>query len=191
MDKLLYGVGLNDYDGKVNINGKISKFYKVWQSMLSRCYDFKYHSRYPAYIDCSVCKEWHSLTAFKKWFDENYIEGYELDKNILIEGNRIYSPETCCFVPKEINRLFENKSKKLYCNRQLPIGIQFDKHRGKYLAEITVKGKRKHIGRFDTIDEAYECREIERKYLISKLIEEYYGSNKITRKVYEAIKNRI
>lgn len=103
----------------------------------------------------------------------------------------MYSPETCCFVPKEINRLFENKSKKLYCNRQLHIGIQFDKHRGKYLAEITVKGKRKHIGRFDTIDEAYECREIERKYLISKLIEEYYGSNKITRKVYEAIKNRI
>lgn len=57
MDKLLYGVGLNDYDGKINVNGKILKFYKVWQSMLSRCYDFKYHSRYPAYIGCSVCKE--------------------------------------------------------------------------------------------------------------------------------------
>lgn len=191
MDKLLYGVGLNDYDSKINVNGKILKFYKVWQSMLSRCYDFKCHSRYPAYIGCSVCKEWHSLTAFKKWFDENYIEGYELDKDILVEGNRIYSPETCCFVPKEINRLFENRSKRLYYDKQLPIGIQFDKYRGKYLAEITINGKRKYVGRFNTINEAYECREIEKRYLISKFIEEYYRSNKITKKVYEAIKNRI
>ena len=132
-----------------------------------------------------------ALQHLKKWFDENYIEGYELDKDILVEGNRIYSPETCCFVPKEINRLFENKSKRLYYNKQLPIGIRFDKYRGKYLAEITINGKRKYVGRFNTINEAYECREIEKRYLISKFIEEYYRSNKITKKVYEAIKNRI
>ena len=118
--KLLYNVGINDYIGKVNINGKIEKFYKVWQSMLSRCYDPKYHNRNPAYIGCKVCKEWYSLTAFKKWFDKNYIEDYELDKDILIEGNKLYSPDTCCFVPKEINRLFENKPKRYDYNECLP-----------------------------------------------------------------------
>ena len=97
MDKLLYGVGLNDYDGKINVNGKILKFYKVWQSMLSRCYDFKYHSRYPAYIGCSVCKEWHSLTAFKKWFDENYIEGYEF---LLKEIEYIHQKHVALYLKK-------------------------------------------------------------------------------------------
>lgn len=61
---------------------KYLNFIKFGRVCFSRCYDFKYHSRYPAYIGCSVCKERHSLTAFKKWLDENYIEGYELDKDI-------------------------------------------------------------------------------------------------------------
>lgn len=107
-----YGVGINDCIGESSANGKEKKFYKVWQSMIARCYDPKYHARSPAYIGCEVCKEWHKLSAFKKWFDENYIEGYELD--------------TCCFVPKEINRLFENKPKRYDYNECLPTGVQFD-----------------------------------------------------------------
>ena len=74
---------------------KYLNFIKFGRVCFSRCYDFKYHSRYPAYIGLQRMQyaksgiDLHRLTAFKKWFDENYIEGYDLDKDILVEGNRI------------------------------------------------------------------------------------------------------
>ena len=151
----------------------------------------KYHARSPAYIGCEVCKEWHKLSAFKKWFDENYIEGYELDKDILIEGNKLYSPATCCFVPKEINRLFENKRKFLRYNNDLPIGVQYDKFRDKYLVSISIAKKKKYIGRFDTIEEAYIKYMLERNRLIFNLVEEYYKNGKISKRIYDAIKYRL
>ena len=81
--QLIFGIGVNDYDGHVRINGKIIKSYDVWHSMIERCYSKKSHKKRPTYIGCKVHKEWLYFSNFKKWFDENYIEGYELDKDIL------------------------------------------------------------------------------------------------------------
>ena len=95
MYSLVSGVGIND----IEINTK-DKCYKVWHSMMNRCYSKKYHSKFPTYQNCSVCNEWTYLSNFKRWFDENYVDGYVLDKDILVKGNKVYSPETCCFVPE-------------------------------------------------------------------------------------------
>ena len=102
--KLIFNNGINDYDDITYRNGRDIKSYSVWHSMLQRCYDDKYHIKHPTYEGCTVCDEWLYFSNFKKWFDENYIEGTQLDKDIFSK-NKVYSPETCCFVPREINVL--------------------------------------------------------------------------------------
>ena len=96
-------------------NGVKIESYKVWYAMLQRCYSECYKNK-PTYIDCSVCEEWLCYENFKKWYDKNYYrvenEIMNLDKDILVKGNKIYSPETCCFVPKRLNVLFVNTTNK-------------------------------------------------------------------------------
>ena len=100
----VYGVGICDSNSMEN--GQKSRCYSVWREMLRRCYDSKYHERKPTYIDCSVHQDWHFFSNFKEFYDTNYREGYELDKDLLVPGNKIYSKDNCRFVPKIINCLF-------------------------------------------------------------------------------------
>ena len=109
-EKRYYGVGyLGEGKYKMSENRKLTKCYKAWYHMLQRCYDHKLHERYPTYKDCKVSEEWHNFQNFGKWFDDNYyeIEGetMTLDKDILTKHNKIYSPETCIFVPQK-NKCF-------------------------------------------------------------------------------------
>lgn len=104
-DKLfpsLFGVGVfGDGDRKGVVNGKTTKEYMFWHGMHRRCYDPKYHEIYPSYIDCEVREEWQNFQVFCDWYDKNKPteQGrWELDKDILVEGNRIYSPDACVFV---------------------------------------------------------------------------------------------
>ena len=83
---------------KSSIKGRHTKTYKTWMGMLSRCYCHKHQERQPTYKGCSVSPIWHNFQNFAKWFDNNYIDGLELDKDIKVKGNRIYSPNTCLFV---------------------------------------------------------------------------------------------
>ena len=89
-------VGNGKYRSRVN--GKAVKAYRTWGSMIERCYSKKCQAKHPTYIGCSVVEEWHNYQNFAKWFDENYIDGCELDKDIKIKGNKVYSPSTCIFV---------------------------------------------------------------------------------------------
>jgi len=106
-DKLMpnvQGVGfIGDGEHKAVVNGKPTKTYDTWHSMMTRCYCPKYQIKQPTYIDCTVDPIWHNFQNFAKWFDENYIEGYELDKDIKIYGNKIYSPDNCLFVSHKEN----------------------------------------------------------------------------------------
>ena len=110
-----YNVGFIGYTTTKN-EGKDKKSYKVWNSMLERCYSNKSLIHNPTYKDCTVCDEWLCFENFEKWYNENYYEVDDeimnLDKDILVKGNKIYSPETCCFVPKRINILFVNTTNK-------------------------------------------------------------------------------
>ena len=124
-DKTVYNVGYLG-EGKYKTRDKKghTRTYITWQSMLRRCYDAYYINRENSYIDCFVCDEWLNFQNFAKWYEENYYEcnneRMELDKDILIKGNKIYSPTTCIFVPQRINRLFTKSNK----NRgEYPIGV--------------------------------------------------------------------
>ena len=97
------GIGINDYSGRVIIDNKAILSYQTWKDMIIRCYGNKKNG----YKDCKVCDEWLKFSNFKRWFDENYIEGYVLDKDIINFGNKEYSPKNCIFVPKDINIVFK------------------------------------------------------------------------------------
>ena len=88
---------------KVSINCKLTKQYRVWVHMLERCYCPKRLDKYPTYIGCTVSDEWHNFQVFAAWFDDNYIDGYHLDKDIKIKGNKCYSPDACSFVTAKEN----------------------------------------------------------------------------------------
>jgi hypothetical protein len=101
---MVYNVG---YVLKENTreNGKQLKSYDYWRGMIRRCYSEKYHITHPTYRNCTVCDEWKCYDNFKEWFKINYYEIHNestaLDKDILIKGNKVYSPDTCVFVPKK------------------------------------------------------------------------------------------
>ena len=78
--------------------------------MLIRCYNKKDLEKNPTYKNTTVCIEWCNFQNFAQWFEKNYIDDWALDKDILVKGNKVYSPETCCFVPREINEVFKNST---------------------------------------------------------------------------------
>lgn len=169
--------GIIDVKGATN-----DKSYRKWKSMLNRCYSVYYHKNKPTYIDCKVCDEWHIFSNFKKWFDANYIEGCHLDKDILVKGNKLYSPDTCCFIPAQINSLFTKRNKD---RGTLPIGVAL--HDSKYQAHFCGRGKLNHLGTFDTPEEAFYAYKKAKEQYIKELAEKYFQEGKITEKVYNAL----
>ena len=106
----VYGIG---YLGIGSYRKKTHKLlYRKWSDMLMRCYSEKYLTKYPTYKGCSVCKEWLNFQTFAAWGEVNWIEGYDLDKDIKVEGNRIYSPESCMFVSREDNMKHANDKRE-------------------------------------------------------------------------------
>ena len=104
MHKSVHGVGfIGQGNTKRAIKGKATKAYITWSDMLQRCYSEKEQARKPCYKGCSVHRDWHNFQVFAEWFDRNYIEGYQLDKDIKIEGNRVYSADACLFVSGKEN----------------------------------------------------------------------------------------
>lgn len=180
--RLKYGVGIIDYEH----NATELKSFSVWCNILQRCYDNNLATRYPTYQNCKVCDEWLLLSNFDKWYNENYVEGYDLDKDILSgKDNKIYSPETCCFVPREINSLLTRRNSKrgIY-----PIGVS-RKTKGKYSSTLQKDGKSYHIGCFDSIEDAFIAYKRAKESHIKKVATKYFKEGKISEKVYNALMN--
>ena len=106
----VFGVGYVGIGSeRSGLKGVKEKPYECWHSMMSRCYSEVVHSKFPTYKDCTVCEEWHNFQNFAAWYKDNYPNdgaSYELDKDILLTGNRIYSPEACKFVTSKENSSF-------------------------------------------------------------------------------------
>lgn len=156
--------------------------YATWLQMLTRCYSKTYIKRFPTYKSCRVCKEWLLFSNFKKWFDENYVDGYCLDKDIIIKGNKIYSPVTCCFVPNEINALLINHKNK---RGRYPIGVS--KHGNKFSARLNKYSSSIWVGQFETPQKAFIAYKQAKEQYIQEIATKYYEENKITQKVYDAL----
>ena len=109
---LVCGVGVFDAEYKRDANPITSVAYRCWHNMLIRCYDENYQKREPSYIGCSVCDEWLVFSNFKRWFDENYVKDYQLDKDILVKGNKIYSPRHLLLCAKAHKYNYKQAQKK-------------------------------------------------------------------------------
>lgn len=157
-NKLIYGVGINDADYLVmpRINGKqvMCPFYQVWQGMLERCYSAKTQEKYPTYRGCVVSKEWLIFSNFREWMQSQKWKGLQLDKDILIEGNKIYAPEYCRFVSHPINSLLNDHGRS---RGKYPIGVSMDKRNGRFQAQCSVMGKLKYIGLYSSPEAAYRA----------------------------------
>lgn len=194
-ERRTYGVGyLGEGKYKSKENGKFTKCYKVWNSMLQRCYDSKYHEKYPTYKGCKVCEEWLCFQNFAEWFYDNYYkienETMCLDKDILIKHNKIYTPETCIFVPQTINLLFtkSNKSRGNY-----PLGVDYHKASNKFRARCSVydfkikKLINKYLGLYNTQEKAFEVYKQFKENHIKEVANHYKGLT--PEKLYNALYN--
>lgn len=108
----VYGVGfLGVGPHKSKHSGVKTASYSCWLSMLERCYCANRLDKYPSYRGCSVSPCWHNFQEFAAWYEENYPTddgSYDLDKDIKIPGNRVYSPEFCMFVTDRENQAERN-----------------------------------------------------------------------------------
>ncbi len=144
--------------------------------MLERCYDDKYQERKPTYKECEVCTEWHDFQNFSEWYNDNYYEipneSMALDKDILFKGNKIYSPETCVFVPQNINKLFTKRDND---RGKCPIGTYQlpDGNYGVYCNNGY--GKSDYLGVYSTKEEAFRVYKQYKEKIIKEVIDLYEG----------------
>lgn len=187
MAGLLYGIGFSTGGKHKTQDGcKVTPAYQTWQDMLRRCYSTKFQETNSTYIGCTVCDEWHDFQCFADWFYSNdyWDKGYQLDKDILFTGNKIYNHETCCFVPQQLNILLLDSAA---ARGQYPQGVCFDKSRCKFQAQLKISGRSKYLGRFNTPDEAYQAYKLAKEaYVKEKAIE---WRDRIDERVFNALMN--
>ena len=155
---LVYGFGVNDanYILRILKNNKVigrCPFYTKWENMLKRCYSYKWHKQYPTYIGCSVCPDWRYFSKFRLWMQTQKWEGLELDKDLLVKGNKVYGPDTCCFLPQAINSLFgHGRGKKN--NLHLPSNVYLSP-KGTYEVVVWIRPDKQYWKTLPTLKEAH------------------------------------
>lgn len=149
--KLIYGVGINDADYPVQpiVNERqiACLVYQTWKRMIQRCYDANFQESNPTYIGCSVCDEWLTFSNFKLWMDAQDWRNKQLDKDLLLKGNKIYSPKSCVFVDSMTNRFATDSGS---ARGEWPIGAYFDVKAGKFKSQCCnpFAKKQEHLGYF-------------------------------------------
>lgn len=170
------------YTGKetiypTKIHGKETDLFRIWRSMRKRC------GKWRNYMDCVVCQEWmHDFQAFAEWATPRYIEGWELDKDILVKGNKTYSPSTCCFVPQHINSIFTNRKK----NRgDCVIGVSYSKRYKLYATSVSEYCKGVYLGSYKDEISAFNTYKKEKERYIKEVANKY--KDKLEPRVYDAL----
>lgn len=185
------GVGVKGSKHPSRINNKITIEYGIWYSMISRCYSEKFHLRESTYKECQVCNELLFFDNFYNWLhkQENFEilsknNNLELDKDILVKGNKIYSPENCCLVPHRVNMLFV-KANSL--RSDLPIGVRKMGIYDKYTVEYEHDGKHIYVGVYETVEEAFLAYKLHKEETIKNVAQEEYNKGNITKQCYDAM----
>ena len=187
------GVGVIGNKYPISIKGKHTKEYKLWYNIIKRCCDIneKQRSKSITYKDIVCCDEWlyyenfyewlHSQPNFNKWIKE---DKWDIDKDVLVKGNKIYSPITCCLMPNNVNLLFINRTNH---RGKLPIGVH--KNNNKFSASCMnpFTKRRIHIGTYDTIDEAFLAYKQYKENIIKQVAHIEYNNGNITKQCHEAM----
>ena len=161
---------------KTKENGKLTDEFDIWHGMLQRCYDPKFHKEHPSYEGCRVEDYLLNFQNMCKWLDENYYEVpgeiMHLDKDILCKGNKVYSRNTCIFVPQRINTLFTKSDSSRSDN---PIGVH-PTSSGNYQVHCSNGyGKLIPLGTYSTKGEAFQVYKEYKEKVIKKVIDSYEG----------------
>jgi hypothetical protein len=193
--KLLYGVGVNDADYVVQIKSKgwVCPYYQRWANMLKRCYSDTDHKANPTYVGCTVCKDWELFSNFRNWvIERGNVEGWQLDKDLLCRGERIYSPDTCTFISGRLNTLLSDSRA---IRGEFPLGVTYDHKNKKYRAKCKLHGKTIHLGRFNTALEAHLAWQKEKILRILESIDFYIKESNERKcfdfRVVEALNKRL
>ena len=173
----IYGVGyLGEGKYVATENGKHKKEYRIWYDVLRRCYDPKVQEKYPTYKGCTVENYLLNFQNAAEWIKNNYYEvlgeRMHLDKDILCKGNKVYSRETCIFVPERINTLFVKRDKS---RGKDPIGVS-DLPSGNYQVNCSNGyGKYIYLGTYSTKEEAFRVYKEYKEKIIKEVIDSYEG----------------
>lgn len=167
---------ISDLDSKLFEDiTRYTKIKDLWTSMLHRCYGNQDKAR--SYVDCSVSDEWLKCSKF---FDdlrqfENYEmihNGWQLDKDILLKGNKVYSKDTCCILPQAINSIFTKPPKR---HNGLPVGVRQKRVGKKYTVELKTLNRTVYLGSFDKLEDAFLVYKKAKEASILELVELYKG----------------
>lgn len=187
----VFGVGMIGMKCPTYKDGKQIKEYRAWKNILERCYDKKLKEKYETYENVICCDEWLNYENFYKWLhsQENFdkwlnSDKWAIDKDILVKGNKVYSPDTCCLVPNGINTLF-TKSNSTRGN--LPIGVYISGKKFASACGNPITNKREYLGTHQTPMDAFLAYKHRKEEVIRHVAEIEYSKNNITKECYEAM----
>lgn len=158
--KAVFGVAINDASyitqPVIGDSQVIDPCYRAWKAILRRSYYANFHRIQPTYIGVTVCNEWLKFSSFREWWLENHIDGWELDKDLLLHGSKHYSKESCVYVPKWLNRFVNTHDA---ARGGLPIGVSYEISTCKFRASCrdTLNDKLRYLGLFDSPESAHEA----------------------------------
>ena len=186
------GVGILGTKYLSAVNGRTTKEYNLWQSMLKRCYNSTYKKKHPTYEGCEVGDKFKSYEYFYEWchsqigFDnDGNGNPFQLDKDLLVKGNKVYSENVCVFIPSEINSLLINNTAS---RGEHLIGVNWCKTKKAFKAQVCKnKGNQEHLGLFKTEIEAFNAYKQAKESFIKEQAEKWKG--KIDERAYEALMN--
>ena len=162
--------------------------YSLWNSMIQRCYSIKRQEKKPAYKDCFVSEHFKLFSNFVAWCNKQVgfgVAGFHLDKDLLIKGNKEYSPETCVFLPSEVNIALEKCDK---VRGSLPVGVHFDKRCGGcYRANVSRNSVTKNLGGYNTPEEAFFAYKTVKEAYLKDLANKW--KEQIDPRAYNALMN--
>lgn len=187
---VVYGVGFigsGKYTARFPKGGN-TPCYDSWRGILRRAYCLKHQEDHPTYKGVVVDKEWYNFQNFADWYYNNLrFEGrVEVDKDLKIKGNKVYSSKTCELVPIQINALFTGAGR--VHRGKYPLGVYFKKDVNKFRAQLHKGGSsQEFLGDFNTPEEAFFVYKNEKEKHVKQVIEKY--KNHISEDLYNILIN--
>ena len=182
----VHGIGVLGTKYPSRVNSVLTKECALWYSMLQRCYSDAYKKKQPTYEGCEVSDNFKSYEYFYKWCQNQTgfsSEGWHLDKDLLIKGNKVYNENVCVFIPQDINLLL---TKRTASRGEHLIGVSWCKRNRAFKATVSRnKGKQEHLGLFNTELEAFKAYKKAKESFIKEQAEKY--KSQIDERAYNAL----
>ena len=182
------GVGIVGTKYPISEVGVHTKEYELWNSMLQRCYSNTYKKKYPTYEGCKCSENFKCYEYFYEWCNKQIgfgNDGFELDKDLLIKGNKIYSEDSCIFIPSEINTLLVKRGAS---RGEHLIGVYWHKTNKAFVARVNKsKGGSEYLGLFNTEIEAFNAYKQAKESFVKEQANKW--KSKIDDRAYEALMN--